>query len=124
MEDKKWTNLFVPHIGAWWDSLCLKGPHWNSSLGNFLALKAAGEELSIEQYVTQKGVVAEPIRVDAISIAWMGMGVAYRNFNAVARQYDEIVEFREYFGERAFFGLFREYIIMATGIKYRQAKAD
>lgn len=122
MKDKNWTNLFLPAIGAWWDSLCLKAPHWNTNLGDFLLLKAAQEGLSLEQYVAKKGVVAEPIRVDAISVLWMGMGVAYKNFNMVAKQYDEIVEFREYFGERAFFGLFREYIIRATGIQYQKTK--
>lgn len=118
MAEEKGTNLFLPKFGEWWDTLCLKAPHWDTSVWDFLRFKAAKENLYIEDYITRYGVEIEPIRIDAISFLWMGMGIAYRNFNKTAEKYDDIVEFREYFGERAFFGLMREYIIRATGIKY------
>ncbi len=122
MAEKKGTNLFLPKFGEWWDTLCLKASCWDTSLLDFLRFKAAKENLCLEDYITKYGIEIEPIRIDAISFLWMGMGIAYRNFNKVAAKYNDIVEFKEYFGEQAFFGLLREYIIKATGIRYTKTQ--
>lgn len=118
MEKKKEKNLFLPKIGEWWDSLCLKGNPSSMRLQDFLEFESHKENLTVYGYIQKHGIERETIRVDAINFFCIGMGIAYRNFSKLAKNYDQIVEFKEYFGERALFGLLREYIITAEGLKY------
>lgn len=105
-------------IAEAWESLCLHGRPWNTNLADHIEFEAAREGLSLTEYVQKYKITKHTIRIDALHIAWMAMGVAYNRFSKEARLYDEIVEFREYFGERTLFGLFREYIVTGTGLKY------
>jgi hypothetical protein len=101
-----------------WNGLCLHGRPWNTSLYDHLSFEAAREGMEFNQYVKEYGITKHPIRIDVVHVAWMAMGVAYNRFSKEAMLYDEVVEFREQFGERTLFGLLREYIVTGTGLKY------
>lgn len=101
-----------------WNGLCLHGRPWNTSLHDHLEFEAAREGLTLKQYVECYNITKHTIRIDVVHVAWMAMGVAYNRFSIVSKKYDEIVDFREYFGERALFGLLREYIVTGTGLIY------
>lgn len=102
-----------------WSGLCLHGRPWNTSLYDHLSFEAAREGMEFKYYVKEYGITKHPIRIDVVHVAWMAMGVAYNRFSKEAMLYDEVVEFREQFGERALFGLLREYIVTGTGLKYK-----
>ena len=101
-----------------WESLCLHGRPWNTSLHDHLSLDAAIEEKSFEDYVKIHNVTRHPIRIDVVHFFWLAMGFAYNRFSKESQKYDEVVEFKEYSGEKALFGLLREYIVTGTGLKY------
>ena len=103
-----------------WESLCLHGRPWNTSLYDHLSFEAATEEKSIENYVKTYQITKHPIRIDVVHFFWLAMGVAYNRFSKESKNYDEVVEFKEYFGEKAFFGLLREYIVTGTGLNYEK----
>lgn len=116
----KGTNVFLPKVVEWWSLLCLNSNPLTTGLYDFLRFRAAKENVSLEEYIRMHDVTLEPIRVDVVSLAWLAMGLAYNQFNKAAQSYDQVLEFKEYFGERAFFGLLREYIITATGLRYNK----
>ncbi len=116
----KGTNVFLPKVGEWWGLLCLNSNPLTTRLYDFLQFRAAKENVALEEYIRRYDITLEPIRVDVVSLAWLAMGIAYNRFNKAAQSYDHTIEFKEYFGERAFFGLLREYIITATGLRYNK----
>lgn len=101
-----------------WNGLCLHGRPWNTTLYDHLSFEAAVEGMEFKNYVKEYGITKHPIRIDVVHVAWLAMGVAYNRFSKESMLYDEVVEFREQFGERTLFGLFREYIVTGTGLKY------
>ena len=101
-----------------WESLCLHGRPWNTSLYDHLAFEAAAEKKDFQSYVKEYGITKHTIRIDVVHFFWLAMGLAYNRFSKESKNYDEVVEFREYFGEKAIFGLLREYIVIGTGLKY------
>lgn len=120
----KGTNVFLPKVVDCWSFLCLNSNPLTTGLYDFLRFRAAKENVSLEEYIKMHDVTLEPIRVDIVSLAWLTMGIAYNRFNKVAQSYDYTIEFKEYFGERAFFGLLREYIITATGLRYNKKPTE
>lgn len=105
-----------------WESLCLHGRPMSTSLYDHLSFEAATEEKSLQTYIQDYQITKHPIRIDVVHFFWLAMGIAYNRFSKESEKYNEIVEFKEYFGERAFFGLLREYIITGTGLKYGKEK--
>ncbi len=101
-----------------WESLCLHGKPWNTSLYGHLSFKAAKEGIDFISYVKKYEIEKYAIRIDVVHVAWLAMGIAYNRFSKESSKYDEVVEFNEQFGERALLGLLREYIITGTGLTY------
>ena len=106
-------------VGEAWKSLCLHGRPWNTSSRDYLEYRAALEGTSYAEFIRNHAVMLEPFRIDRIAPLWLGMGWAYNAFSKKAQEYDAVVEFREQFGERALFGLVREYIVSGTGVRIR-----
>jgi hypothetical protein len=111
-------------LGRAWKAICLQAWPYNTTVGDYLLVRAGREGQSVEKYIETHQVSIEPIRIDRIAPFWLAMGWAYHDFSEKAREYDAVVEFREQFGESTprllNLQLVREYIVSATGIRIPQ----
>ena len=102
----------------------------------FKFLDKDGFDLPDETYVCSLGdyceshgydvseVDIEPIHADGINFGWLGMYDAYLSFNRQGSEYDAVTDFREYPGEKALFGLVREWRMEATGVRLPKQDED
>ncbi|MFH1637091.1 MAG: hypothetical protein ABIB71_01565 [Candidatus Woesearchaeota archaeon] len=86
-------------------------------LKDYLKEMSSREQLPFEEYVRKYDITLEPIRVDTIAPLDLAKKTTNKRFRDIAKNYHAITDLKEYEGETALFGLVREYIIMATGVK-------
>ncbi|RMF90727.1 MAG: hypothetical protein D6733_03070 [Methanobacteriota archaeon] len=89
----------------------------NTSLGDYLSYRASREGTSRKKL--EKDLEIAPIRVEGDAVFYDPRDKAIKRFNAVAAEYDVVVELQEGFANFGIwqFFLYKKYVISGTGIK-------